>query len=193
MIRQIPNMLSALRLLAAPLAAWLILNDHDTAALIVFAFAGASDGLDGYVARRWGFTSRFGAWLDPVADKLLMLFCLTALYGVGATPVWLLALVVARDAAIAAGWLLINYLSLPQRSEPLLIGKISTVVQVLYILSMLLLLALEIEAPGLAGAAAWITGLVTVMSGAAYAGGFLRGALMQKNPVQKPPAEKNPP
>lgn len=193
MIRQIPNMLSALRLLAAPLAAWLILNDHDTAALIVFAFAGASDGLDGYVARRWGFTSRFGAWLDPVADKLLMLFCLTALYGVGATPVWLLALVVARDAAIAAGWLLISYLSLPQRSEPLLIGKISTVVQVLYILSMLLLLALEIEAPGLAGAAAWITGLVTVMSGAAYAGGFLRGALMQKNPVQKSPAEKNPP
>jgi cardiolipin synthase len=146
-----------------------------------------------YVARRWGFTSRFGAWLDPVADKLLMLFCLTALYGVGATPVWLLALVVARDAAIATGWLLINYLSLPQRSEPLLIGKISTVVQVLYILSMLLLLALDIEAPGLAGAAAWITGLVTVMSGAAYAGGFLRGALMQKNPVQKPPAEKNPP
>jgi len=192
-IRQIPNMLSALRLLAAPLAAWLILNDHDTAALVVFAFAGASDGLDGYVARRWGFTSRFGAWLDPVADKLLMLFCLTALYGVGATPVWLLALVVARDAAIATGWLLINYLSLPQRSEPLLIGKISTVVQVLYILSMLLLLALDIEAPGLAGAAAWITGLVTVMSGAAYAGGFLRGALMQKNPVQKPPAEKNPP
>ena len=180
MIRQIPNTLSALRLLAAPLAAWLILNDHDTAALIVFALAGASDGLDGYVARRWGATSRFGAWLDPVADKLLMLFCLTALYAVGATPVWLLALVVARDAAIAAGWLLINYLSLPQRSGPLLIGKISTVVQVLYILSMLLLLALEIEAPWLAGTAAWITGLVTVMSAAAYAGAFLRGALAEK-------------
>ena len=76
MIRHIPNMLSGLRLLAAPLAAWLILNDHDTAALIVFAVAGASDGLDGHVARRWGFTSRFGAWLDPVADKLLMLFCM---------------------------------------------------------------------------------------------------------------------
>ena len=89
MIRHIPNMLSGLRLLAAPLAAWLILNERDTAALIVFALAGASDGLDGYVARRWGFMSRFGAWLDPVADKLLMLFSLTALYMVGATPVWL--------------------------------------------------------------------------------------------------------
>jgi cardiolipin synthase len=115
-----------------------------------------------------------------VADKLLMLFCLTALYAVGATPVWLLALVVARDAAIAAGWLLINTLALPQRSEPLLIGKISTVVQVLYILLMLLLLALEIETPGVAGAAAWVTGLVTVMSAAAYAGAFLRGAVSEK-------------
>ena len=95
---------------------------------------------------------------------------------------------VARDAAIAAGWLLINYLALPQRSEPLLIGKISTVVQVLYILSMLLLLALEIASPSLAGAAAWIAGLFTIMSAAAYAGAFLRGALTQKNS-----AEKNPP
>ena len=102
MIRHIPNMLSGLRLLAAPLAAWLILNERDTAALIVFALAGASDGLDGYVARRWGFMSRFGAWLDPVADKLLMLFSLTALYMVGATPVWLLALVVALLGTPAA-------------------------------------------------------------------------------------------
>lgn len=173
-------MLSGLRLLAAPFAAWLIMHDRDTAALIVFAFAGASDGLDGYVARRWGFMSRFGAWLDPVADKMLMLFSLTALYLVGATPVWLLALVVARDAAIAAGWLLINQLGLPQRSEPLLIGKISTVVQVLYILTMLLLLALEIEAPEISNMAAWITGLVTISSAAAYAGAFLRGAMAEK-------------
>ena len=180
MIRHIPNMLSGLRLLAAPLAAWLILNERDTAALIVFALAGASDGLDGYVARRWGFMSRFGAWLDPVADKLLMLFSLTALYMVGATPMWLLALVVARDAAIAAGWLLINQLGLPQRSEPLLIGKISTVVQVLYILVTILLLALNIEAPGISNLAAWITGLVTLCSAGAYAGTFLRGVVTEK-------------
>lgn len=174
-------MLSALRLLAAPLAAWLILNHHDTASLIVFAAAGASDGLDGYVARRWGVTSRFGAWLDPVADKLLMLFSLTALYIVGATPVWLLALVVARDAAIAAGWVLIQYLALPMRREPLMIGKISTVVQVVYILAMLLLLALEIDAPALANGAAWVTGLVTILSASAYAGLFLRGFLTRKS------------
>lgn len=173
-------MLSTLRLLAAPLAAWLILNDHDTVSLIVFAAAGASDGLDGFIARRWGVTSRFGAWLDPVADKLLMLFCLTALYLIGVTPVWLLGLVVARDAAIAAGWLLVRYLSLPIQFQPLTIGKISTAVQVIYILAMLLLLALDIDAPLLAEAAAWIAGLVTLLSATAYAGLFLRGVLPRK-------------
>lgn len=74
MIRHLPNLLSALRLLAAPFAMWLILNNHDTAALLVFAGAGLSDGLDGFIARRWQVTSSFGAWLDPAADKLLMIF-----------------------------------------------------------------------------------------------------------------------
>ena len=113
MIRHLPNLLSALRLLAAPFATWLILNNHDTAALLVFAGAGFSDGLDGFIARRWQVTSSFGAWLDPAADKLLMLFCFTALLMAGATPLWLVALVVARDAGVAAGWLLIKALGLP--------------------------------------------------------------------------------
>src|SRR3954468_20772781 len=90
MVRHLPNLLSALRLLAAPVAAWLILQGHDIAALLTFAAAGASDGLDGFIARRWGVTSAFGAWLDPVADKLLMLFCFTSLYCIDVTPRWLL-------------------------------------------------------------------------------------------------------
>src|ERR1700710_2424769 len=117
MIRHLPNLLSALRLLAAPLAAWLILDGHDIAALLVFSAAGASDGLDGFIARRWGVTSDFGAWLDPAADKMLMLLCLIALCHIGAGPVWLLVLVAARDLAIAAGWLMIKLLGLPFRTR----------------------------------------------------------------------------
>jgi len=98
-IRDVPNILSALRLLAAPFAAWLIVTGQDTAALAVFAIAGLSDGLDGFVARRWGVTSNFGAWLDPLADKLLMLFSLSALAIVHVTPLWLVGLVVARDGS----------------------------------------------------------------------------------------------
>jgi len=175
MIRHLPNMLSALRLLAAPFAAWLILQDHDIAAVLIFAAAGASDGLDGFIARRWGVTSAFGAWLDPIADKLLMLFCFTALYYIGATPLWLLVLVVVRDLAIVLGWLLIRLLSLPAPTSPLLIGKLSTVVQILYVFTLLLLLSFEVEAARLVEGAAWGCGLFVVLSAAAYAGIFLRG------------------
>lgn len=175
MIRHLPNLLSALRLLAAPFAAWLILDGHDIAAVLIFAAAGASDGLDGFIARRWGVTSAFGAWLDPIADKLLMLFCFTALYYVSVTPFWLLALVVARDLAIVFGWLLIRLMSLPAPTAPLPIGKLSTVVQILYIFTMLLLLSFDVHAPRLVEAAAWGCGLFVILSAAAYAGIFLRG------------------
>jgi cardiolipin synthase len=181
MIRHVPNILSALRLLAAPLAAWLILAGHDTASLIVFAAASSSDAADGYVARRWGLTSGVGFWLDPVADKLLMLFCFTALYNVHVTPLWLLMLVVMRDATIIAGYFLMRAAHLPPLKAPLKIGKASTVVQVLYIFAMLLMLAFDINAP--MAEAAWICGLFTALSGIAYAGIFLRGVFTGNGPA----------
>jgi cardiolipin synthase len=174
-IRDVPNLLSALRLLAAPFAAWLIIAGHDTAALVVFALAGLSDGLDGFIARRWGVTSDFGAWLDPVADKLLMLLSLAALYIVSIAPLWLVALVVARDIAIILGWLLVKLFGLPMTTSPLLVGKLSTVVQLLYVLGALLLLAFDWDALQWVQAAAWVCGLVTILSAAAYGGVFLRG------------------
>lgn len=175
MLRHLPNLLSALRLAMAPFAAWLILNNHDTASLLVFAAAGASDALDGYIARTYGFTSAFGAWLDPAADKLLMLLCFSALWAVGATPLLLVALVVARDAAIAAGWLVVKAASLPVTVRALPVGKLSTAVQLLYIFTALLLLAFDLKAEVLMTVFAWICGLVTVAAGGAYAGLFLRG------------------
>jgi cardiolipin synthase len=175
MIRHLPNLLSALRLLAAPFTMWLILNDDDTAALLAFAGAGLSDGLDGFIARRWQVMSSFGAWLDPAADKLLMLLCFTALFATGATPVWLLVLMVGASCTIAAGWLLIKWLDLPIATRPLLLGKISTMVQMLYVLGVLLLLAFDLDAPRLALAAAWVCGVFTILSAVAYAGLFLRG------------------
>jgi cardiolipin synthase len=174
MIRHMPNLLSALRLLAAPFAAWLILNAHDTASLCVFAAAGASDALDGFIARRWGFSSRFGAWLDPAADKLLMLLCFTALYNVHVTPLALLALVVGRDAAIAAGWVMVKSLNLPVQFQPLAIGKLSTLIQLLYVLLLLVLLAFDLEAPAVTNMAAWLCGVITALSGFSYAAIFLR-------------------
>lgn len=179
-IRHLPNIVSALRLLAAPFAAWLIVAGHDIASLLVFVLAGGSDAVDGYIARRWGVTSTAGAWLDPVADKLLMLFCFTALFMVKVAPAWLVFLVIGRDVTIAAGWFLVRWLHLPIAVQPLLIGKASTVVQVLYILAMLFLLAFDFDMPRLAGTFAWICALVTAASGIAYAALFLRGVVAPK-------------
>jgi cardiolipin synthase len=179
-IRHLPNLLSALRLLAAPFAAWLIWSGHDTAALLVFTAASASDGLDGFIARHWAAVSDSGAWLDPVADKVLMLFCFIALLAVGAAPVWLVALVVGRDAAIVAGWLMIRLLELPVATAPLFIGKVSSVMQAFYVLVVLLLLAFGLDVPRLALGAAWVCGLFTAVSALAYAGLFLRGLCARK-------------
>lgn len=174
MLKYLPNCLSALRLLAAPLAAWAILSDRDTAALAVFVLAGLSDLADGFIARHWGFTSRFGAWLDPIADKLLMLFCFVALLRVGWVALWLVALVIARDAVIVVGALLTKLLNLPVRIAPLLIGKVTTAAEVIYIAVLLLLLAFNREAPRLVTAGSYAVALFAVLSAGIYARFFLR-------------------
>jgi cardiolipin synthase len=177
MMRHLPNLLSALRLTLAPFAAWAVLNDHDTSALAAFAVAGLSDLLDGWIARRFGFTSRFGAWLDPIADKLLMLFCFIALLRVGAVPLWLVVLVLGRDLLVAAGVALAWALSLPLRMAPLGVGKAATAIELLYIGAALLLLALDREAPHLMLAAAATMSLFVVLSGLAYLYVFLRALI----------------
>ena len=106
-----------------------------------------------------------------------MLLCYTALCAVGMTPLWLLGLVVLRDAAIAVGWLLIRMLGLPLSTRPLLIGKLSTVVQLLYVLVLLLLLAFNLEAPSLTNMIAWLCGFFTALSGISYAVVALRAAI----------------
>jgi cardiolipin synthase len=174
MLKHLPNLLSGLRLLAAPVAAWLLLNGHDSASLAIFAAAGLSDLLDGYVARHWGFTSRFGAWLDPAADKLLMILCLLVLLHLGKAPLWLVLMVVARDIAIVLGAVVAWSLSLPLHITPLLIGKAATAAQVGYIGIWLLLLAFDFEAPGLMQAGAYMVALFTLLSAFAYGSLFLR-------------------
>lgn len=174
MLRYLPNLLSALRLLAAPVAAWAILEDHDTLALAMFVFAGLSDLADGFVARRWGFASRFGAWLDPIADKLLMLFCFIALLRVNAVALWLVALVVVRDGLVAAGALLSRVLNLPLSMAPLMIGKASTAVQVGYVGIVLLLLAFDLAWPRLVTAGSYTVAVFAILSFLAYAQLFRR-------------------
>ena len=180
MLRHLPNLLTTLRVLSAPLTAFLILKGLDRGAFGVFVFAGLSDAADGYLAKRFRLDSRFGAYLDPAADKLLMLACFVTLTVTGTTPLWLTVLVIARDVAIVGGLLLALYMALPIQVTPLLIGKASTAVQVAYVGLILLLLAFDIPAPRLELAAAIAVATFTVASWLGYGQVLLKAFVLRR-------------
>lgn len=182
-LRNIPNVLTAVRVLLAPLTAYLIVEGRDFAALGVFAAAGASDAIDGFLARRFGLVSRFGEYLDPAADKLLMLICFVTLTMMHHAPLWLSALVIGRDAAIVAGVLLARALSLPVKMEPLAIGKASTVVQIGFVALLLLLLAVNLDMPQLTLFAAATVAVFTLLSWLAYGQLLLKAFALGRRPA----------
>jgi len=96
----VPNGLSLLRLLLVPVFAYLIVNHEDGWALLVLAFSGFTDWLDGFLARRWGQVSKVGQMLDPAADRLYILSTLLGLAWRDLVPWWLVALIVSRDLVL---------------------------------------------------------------------------------------------
>ena len=175
----LPNILTSLRLLMAPVLAVLVLGGHHRAAFGVFVFAGLSDAADGYLAKRFDLGSALGRILDPAADKLLMLASFLALSAVGATPVWLTALVIGRDVGIVAGALSAWTLDLPLKVAPLPLGKICTALQITYIALILLLLLAGRQMPDLVTAAELITAAITLASGLNYAALWLRALIVR--------------
>lgn len=173
-LRHLPNFLTGLRLAAAPMFAVLLVNGSDRAALGVFAFAGLSDAVDGFLAKRFGLATRFGRFLDPAADKLLMFAAFLALTALKVTPLWLTLLVIGRDAAIVSGILMTCVLAIPLRVAPLFIGKACTAMQIAYIALALMLVTFGVHWPEAESFAADATALLTLASWMAYAGVGLR-------------------
>lgn len=130
--RNLANAITLARLVAV-LPIWLMIDARAYgAALIVFLIAAASDALDGAVAKLTRTSSTFGALLDPLVDKL-MLGCLFIIAGtLGWTSLWLVALVVGRDIALAVGALKLQVMSRARRLEPLIIGKLCTTSQFVF-------------------------------------------------------------
>jgi len=168
-LKHLPNFLTALRIAAAPALAFLLVRGADRAALGVFAFAGLSDVADGFLAKRFGLTTRFGRLFDPAADKLLMFFSFATLTIIGVAPLWLTLLVLARDAAIVAGLLLARLLNIPVRVAPIAVGKASTAMQVFYIALALVVLTFDLQWPQIENAAAGATAVLTAASWLGYA------------------------
>lgn len=130
----IPNAISLLRIaLVAPILL-LILNDGFAWAIILFCIAGFSDGVDGYLAKRFGWRTRLGAMLDPIADKLLVAGMFITLAYMQHIPVWLASVVILRDVVIVAGATAYNFLVGPVQGEPTRISKLNTALELLFLL-----------------------------------------------------------
>ena len=124
------NQLTLLRLLLVPVFALFMLYGRPGWALVTFAVAGATDALDGLIARRTGPTT-LGAWLDPAADKLLLatMFVMLTLPGLGLTariPLWLTVLVISRDIAIVLTVAIFNLAIARRTFRPSFTGKVAT-------------------------------------------------------------------
>lgn len=178
MFAYLPNLLTVWRVAAAPILVLLLKDQAYTLALVVFIVAGISDGLDGYIAKRFGYESRLGAILDPVADKLLLISCFGMLTFLEHLPFWLLVLVVFRDLLIVGGYLMLVTLNGSVMMNPSNVSKINTTVQILLIIFVLAELAGWLTVPLAIHVLIVVVTVTTVWSGAHYVWfwGFRRDA-----------------
>ena len=164
----LPNLITLGRLLLVPLAIWLILEAHYGVAFWVFVGAGLSDGLDGFIAKRFDRRTRLGALLDPVADKTLLVSVYLTLGWAGALAVWLVIMVVFRDAMIIGGFVLIQTTAAPKRFDPLYISKFNTLAQIGLVGFVLAQRGIGVGAGWLEPALTIAVAATTVLSGFSY-------------------------
>lgn len=166
--RDIPNLITGLRILLVAPFLWLLLEERYGAALALFVIAGLSDALDGFLAKYYDWTSDLGGLLDPIADKLLLIGAILALGWLGELPSWLVALVIARDLIIVGGAIVYHLRIARFHAAPLLISKLNTLVQLALVCAVIVHYGLTPLPGWLLTSAIYLTALTTVWSGAAY-------------------------
>jgi cardiolipin synthase len=178
MMRHIPNALCVLRILLVGPVAYLLAEGEYRLTLWLFAIAAFTDGLDGFLAKRFGWMSELGRILDPLADKILLVAVFGTLAVLGDVPLWLAATAVARDVIITAGAITYNALYGYPHGRPTVVSKLNTLCQILYLLLVVASRAGE-RSPEIAitvlGALVFVT---TVVSGLDYVITYSRKAVV---------------
>lgn len=164
----IPNSLTLARIILVPLVVWLIISHEMLPALILFLLAGFSDAADGFIAKRYGWHTELGAYLDPIADKALLVSIYVTLGFAGRLPVWLVIAVVSRDILIVGAVLLSWMMSRPMAVHPLLVSKANTLAQIVLAALVLAELGLGLGVQTLVSVCIWLTGGLTIVSAAVY-------------------------
>jgi cardiolipin synthase len=128
----IPNLITLGRILLVPVVVWAIYNGSMLLAFMLFLIAGISDAVDGFLAKRFNMSSELGAYLDPLADKTLIVSIYVTLGIAGKIPGWLVILVVSRDIMIVGAVVLSRLIGSPVRVKPLLVSKLNTAAQIVF-------------------------------------------------------------
>ena len=173
----LPNALSVARLLLVPPSVLSLLAGRFDVTLVCFGCAALSDGLDGWLAKTFGWTSRLGKILDPIADKLLLVSLYMALAVLGRVPVWLMAAVVLRDVVIVLGAMVYRVVIGYIEGHPTAVSKLNTLVQLVFVL----LVIVRAQWPQLpASLIVWLGAIVfvtTMISGLDYVLTYAREAI----------------
>ncbi len=157
-----------------PLVVWAITSGEMLAAFILFLVAGASDAVDGYLAKRFNMRTEIGAYLDPLADKALIVSIYVALGVTEAIPRWLVILVVSRDIMIVSAMIFTRLIGKPMAVKPLLVSKLNTVAQILFACVVLASLGFQFD-PGVAKPMAMAAvAILTLLSIAFYVAEWIR-------------------
>jgi len=170
----IPNLITLARILLVPIVVWAILGGQMLIAFLLFLAAGVSDAIDGYLAKRFHMTTMLGAYLDPLADKALIVSIYLTLGISGELPRWLVILVVSRDIMIVGAVMLSWLVGLPLKVKPLLVSKLNTVAQIVFACLVLASLGFHFEVPVLTFGLMGLVAVLTLLSIAGYVAEWVR-------------------
>ena len=170
----IPNFISMARLLLVPLAIWLIVSDESVGAFWIFILAGVSDGVDGFLARQYNMRSDLGGYLDPLADKALLVSIYVTFAVLGDIPTWVTIMVVSRDVLIVGGVLLAWMLGPPIEMRPRIVSKANTVAQIVLAAIVLADRAFPLDLSLVTEVMVYVVGALTLASALVYVGDWLR-------------------
>jgi cardiolipin synthase len=175
-MRHLPNIICLVRIaLIVPLLQAMVAGEQ-ARILVLFSIAAVSDALDGYLAKRFQWTSDLGRVLDPMADKLLLMSVFITAAWLDIAPWWVATVAVARDLVIGVGALIFRLWFGPLRGRPTIISKINTGMQILYLLAVILASAIQLPPREVLDALAVVMVLTTVASGLDYVSRFVRRA-----------------
>lgn len=170
----IPNLITLGRIFLVPIVVWAISSGAMWIAFVLFLAAGVSDAVDGFLAKRFHMTTMLGSYLDPLADKALLVSIYVTLGINGLLPRWLVILVVSRDVMIVGGVMLSWLVGSPVKMKPLIVSKLNTVAQIVLASVVLGSLGYRLDIPTATTVLMGLVAATTLLSVAAYLTEWMR-------------------